>query len=192
MAATKFGTTLFLLLFAVTAAVSGQEPHADTTRPAGENGAPPGLFKNGIYVAGGTFGSVYGFINGSYERMLWGNRNPLARSFFIRASIGSLKGEGITGLFISSDIKVTTYMGILGMLIGTKSSLLELGAGAVYMVGTETTYGWWSGTRVTRDVNDMAPALTVGYRYQKPGDNFIFRAGIGFPEIYYLSLGFCF
>ncbi|WP_416866433.1 MAG: hypothetical protein ACMVP2_01520 [Imperialibacter sp.] len=35
-------------------------------------------------------------------------------------------------------------------------------------------------------------ALNVGYRYQKPDGNFLFRAGIGTPEGGYLSVGIAF
>lgn len=39
------------------------------------------------------------------------------------------------------------------------------------------------------EYQQILPAITIGYRYQKSTGGFLFRTGIGFPEIIYIGLG---
>lgn len=39
---------------------------------------------------------------------------------------------------------------------------------------------------------DGFPSFNIGYRYQKPLKRFVFRGGVGFPEMLYSSVGFSF
>jgi len=38
----------------------------------------------------------------------------------------------------------------------------------------------------------LYPSFTLSFRYQKPLGEFVLRAGIGFPDLIHLSLGYCF
>ena len=38
----------------------------------------------------------------------------------------------------------------------------------------------------------LAPTASVGYRFQKQDGGIIFRTGMGFPELFYLGLGYSF
>ncbi len=183
---------LFILLFIFFLNTSlCQEIKADTTQLQSSEKTQPGLKKNAIYVSGGTIGSSYSFINGNYERMVWGNKDPVFRSLFIRLSIGRYAGETLTGFISFSSFKATTYMATIGGLVGKRSSFLEFAAGFMYSTGTENGTSGWTGKADTSTYTEAFPAITLGYRYQQPGGHFLFRVGGGFYEIYYISLGFC-
>ena len=169
-----------------------QEVSSDTTKSGNET-IQSGLKKNSFYISGGTFGATYSFVNGSFERMIWGNKHPVIQSLFIRVGIGTeYYGSLLTGLFYTSSVKGMTYLATIGGLVGKKNSFLEFGLGCRYLNGTETVTSGWTGDKRDRDYQEFIPAATLGYRYHKLGGNFIFRSGIGYPELYYLSLGFCF
>ncbi len=38
----------------------------------------------------------------------------------------------------------------------------------------------------------LKPVFSLGYRYQEPGGDFVFRIGMGFPVLVHLGLGFAF
>lgn len=185
----KRKTLLILISVFLTGTIFSQETKTDTTPLISNDNQPVELKKNALYLTGGTLGSSFGFINGSYERMIWGNKNPVMRSIFARISLGTYKGEALVGVFSSSDVKATTYMITVGGLVGKRSSFLEFSLGFMYGSGTETRTSWWSGNTYTYEYHEFVPTITLGYRYQK--DHFVFRAGIGFYEFYYISLGFC-
>ena len=56
------------------------------------------------------------------------------------------------------------------------------------------SYGgiYGSGGSAASQYNQFLPVASFGYRYQVPNDGFIFRTGVGFPELVYLSLGVSF
>ena len=63
-----------------------------------------------------------------------------------------------------------------GIITGNKSRHFEAALGVTY---------------ITSDQNDgfIAPAVSVGFRHQKPNKGFIFRTGIGYPDGIYVSFG---
>jgi len=180
---------LFLILIICTS--YGQEVNADTTTSEQNEETHAGLMKNTLFFTAGWFG---GFIyNGNYERMIWGNKNPAIRSVMIRVGIGQLfVPESVYSLFSTVKLKTTTYTATLGMLIGKRNSYLEFTAGVVYFNGEETQTSMLSGKEITSDYKEINPAVTLGYRYQKPGDHFVFRVGAGWPDLVHISLGLCF
>ncbi len=185
--------TLFILsfIFLISNSLS-QEASSDIIKSEDERTIQPELKKNAFYFSGGTFGAIYSFINGNFERMIWGNKHPVIQSIFIRISVGTEKYEGLmTGLFHTSSVKGTSYLSTFGGLVGKKNSFLEFGLGVRCLDGTETVTSALTGGTKNHDYQEFIPAFTLGYRFQKPGENFIFRSGIGYPELYYLSLGFC-
>ena len=60
-----------------------------------------------------------------------------------------------------------------GWLTGTEKNHLEIGVGLMFLR---------KGT--------IAPSGTFGFRTKIPGHSFIFRAGVGVPDMIYLGLGF--
>ena len=39
---------------------------------------------------------------------------------------------------------------------------------------------------------EFAPIFNIGYRFQVPDESYVFRSGIGFPELIYLGFGMSF
>ena len=138
---------------------------------------PEGLKKNSIYGTAGIYiDDMYGNITGNYERMIF----EFPRSFFhaiqLRAGAGPWVASGNEGI---------NYFSVLSLMMGRSSSHLETGMGVLFTYNTRDKE--WHPI-----VRDRHIAGNLGYRYQKPGGIFIFRAGLGWPEGFYLSLGFCF
>ena len=40
--------------------------------------------------------------------------------------------------------------------------------------------------------NAYFPAVNIGYRFQKPNESFVFRSGVGLPELIYFGFGLAF
>ena len=90
---------------------------------------------------------------------------------------------------------VTSFKGILGR----KNAHLELGLGITGLVNNGNyeydydNYLRGNEPKPTRlDHTWLLPAGTIGYRYQTPGEDFVFRTGVGFPDGVYISIGFAF
>lgn len=150
------------------------------------------LKKNIIYGTVGIAG-FYAVANANYERVISQKKPGFFKYYLVRAGWGvwgSWGGEGSHGV-----------AGISG-LTGSKKSHLEihLGVTAIYdKTGYQSDVsnyyynGQFYSSEPTRlDNTRFLPAGAVGYRFQKPGGHFVFRVGAGFPESFYLSLGFCF
>jgi uncharacterized protein (UPF0264 family) len=65
-------------------------------------------------------------------------------------------------------------------LTGVKKHHLEIGAGPAYFISGDLKKG------------EQPITATIGWRNQKPGDNFMFRMGASWPEALYISLGVSF
>ena len=66
-------------------------------------------------------------------------------------------------------------------LTGKRKGHLELGIGPTFRVTKQLNYD-----------HTVLPNAHLGYRYQKQGGNFIFRAGLGFPAGLYVGVGLAF
>jgi hypothetical protein len=137
-----------------------------------------GLKKNVIY---GTLGvdieNTYVTFLGNYEHMIFELPNSFVHSFWIRIGAGPWAAFDANG--------GTNYVSTLSVVMGKRRAHLEIGSGVLF------TYD--SGTKRFHPlVNDRHLAGNLGFRFQRPGRYFVFRAGIGWPEFMYLSLGFCF
>jgi len=124
--------------------------------------------------------------------MIWGNKHRIIQSLMIRVGVGKLKGSGVTSFFSTTELKLTSYYTTLGVLVGKRNSHLEFTLGTVYFDGEETTTSHLGPTVNTEDYQDFDLVISLGYRFQKPGGQFVFRTGAGWPELLYISLGFCF
>jgi hypothetical protein len=136
--------------------------------------------KNALFV---TFGLRPGFktFTGTYERVI------IQRSTFFFNAVGINMGIGLineweqykNGVGTTSSANIFTYF-------GKKVSHLDISAGLVYTF-PESVKEFGSDRPET-----IYPSFTLSFRYQKPLGEFFLRAGIGFPEVIHLSLGYCF
>lgn len=125
-----------------------------------------GLKKNIIYATVG-FAGLYGAINANYERIIIQKDRGFFKNYLVRVGGGvwaEWSGEGRYAV-----------AGLTG-LTGVNKHHLEIHLGMAYR-------SWY---------DDVTPAGGLGYRFQKPGGHFVFRAGASFPESLYVSIGFCF
>jgi hypothetical protein len=139
------------------------------------------LKKNVLY---GTFGveyfEFYGTLMGNYERMIV----ELPPSFFFHSFWFRIGAGPWRGGFDYPE-RGWNFTSTLSTLIGRKSSHMEIGGGVLY------TYNLYY-KKFQPLIRDRHLAGNLGFRYQKPGGNFLFRTGIGWPEFTYLSFGICF
>ena len=126
--------------------------------------------KNAIYGSVGTAG-VYFSATAYYERMFLGKHENVKNSFFARAGYGGVASWGGNWSYL------LVQGGILTNAKG--KSHFEGALGLVFF--SEEVYD-----------SSVGPAISAGYRNQKPGKSFIFRAGAGYPEALYVGVGFGF
>lgn len=129
-----------------------------------------GVFKkNAVYGAVGTallWSSVVGYYERFFSKM---EPNESDMKLFGRGGFGAYTVWGEGGEFFSIQF---------GILTGGMNSHLELAAGySNYLKG---------------DLQGNPLSGTIAYRFQKPNDNLLFRAGVGFPEALFISAGFSF
>ena len=124
---------------------------------------------NAIYGNVGN-GGLYFTATVYYERTIkqkiW-NRNI---SSFVKVGFGAEAHWEGEGMYILAQY---------GLLTGAKTHHLEIGLGPNYFISGE--------------LKESPPISgTIGWRIQKPKENFIFRMGASWPEAVYLGLGFSF
>jgi hypothetical protein len=135
------------------------------------------LRKNSVYGTAGIYiEGMYGNITGNYERVLV----TFPKSFI--QAVQMRVGAGPWVAWMSDGVNLFSVM---SMLMGRGSSHIETGMGVLFTYHPDTKQ--WKPI-----VNDRHIAGNIGYRYQKPGGWFVFRTGLGWPEGFYLSLGYCF
>lgn len=148
--------------------------------------------KNVIYANVGTLG-LWFTGSANYERQLFSTENKFYANYFIRACGGAFATWGADGPYGSLSLQ-----GVLG----AKKSHLELGLGfgalfdkVGYRIGVSNSnypYPGYEPEPSKLDYTYWVPAVSVGYRYQRPMGGFVFRTGIGFPDGAYLSIGLAF
>ena len=142
-----------------------------------QNPGTEGLMKNSVYGTGGVWPEeMYGNVTINYERMLF----EFPASFFQAINVRS--GAGPWVAWLAEGINCFS---VISLVTGRRGSHFETGMGVVFTYWTESKD--WDPI-----VNDSHFAGNLGYRFQKPGGSFVFRTGLGWPEGFYLSLGFCF
>lgn len=96
------------------------------------------------------------------------------RTGYMRLALGQEWGTGFDALYAGA---------LLTQFYGKGNNHLEWGLG----VAVAMKYASFS------PYNLLAfPAFTSGYRYQNPNKKFIWKTGIGFPEVAYASFGWGF
>ena len=125
---------------------------------------------------------------GGISQLLLNYERPVSSDFFAKSKffnsekviwlrrIGLGYGANLTDGFSGS----AGFGGLLAitMLTGKKNKHFEVNAGA--FLGIEKLHYYF-----------LLPILNIGYRYQKPGSGFVFRANAGFPAIG-VSVGYAF
>ena len=135
------------------------------------------LKKNAIYgTLGVEFGEFYGTFLANYDRQLFHLPNSFIHSMWLRVGAGP---------YVQWTAKGVNYVSTLSAVIGRTSNHLEIGSGVLLTYNINEK-------RFHPLVHNSHLATNLGYRFQKPGGNYIFRAGIGWPEFIYLSFGICF
>lgn len=126
--------------------------------------------KNAIYGNLGS-GGIYFTATGYYERMIKQKMWNTSISSFVKVGFGAEVHWGGESRYLLSQY---------GLLFGAKKHHLEIGLGP----------GYFSNNSVTGKLFMMSG--TVGWRFQKPDGNFIFRIGTSWPEAVYAGLGLSF
>lgn len=136
-----------------------------------------GLRKNSVYATAGIYPEgIYGNITANYERKIL----EFPDSFFnaIQARIGA-------GPYVAWMSEGINFFSAASLCMGRSGSHLETGIGVLFTYHPDRKE--WNPI-----VNDRHLAGNLGYRFQRPGGGFLFRAGLGWPEGFYVSLGYCF
>ena len=125
--------------------------------------------KNAVFGTFGLYTSV------SIERTV-SHDEERGRKLLLRVHGGKIWQIG----YASDDEYAHKVMGLtLGALFGNNSSSLDLGAGVGY---------GWTRKNDKPDGGRVIPNANIGYRYE--AKYALFRIGVGFPELLYVSAGF--
>lgn len=127
------------------------------------------LRKHSIQGSVGTLGIIFSAI-GSYEFIFWQHKRTHLATF-------ARAGYGGYAILLGSTGSLVLAEG--GILTGVNKSHFEAAIGMSYFMEKE-------------DNRYLTPAVSFGYRLQKPGGRFIFRTGLGYPEALYVGLGVSF
>jgi hypothetical protein len=138
----------------------------------------PKASKNVLHTSFSGYIMTGGGLSLNYER-------KIDKSFWLSAGVGGfpLAGDGAKMM----NLKIIH-------LTGKRSSHLELGVGitAAYSKGEEELVTVFAGTIPEVPPHwEAHPAITLGYRYQRPRGGPVLRFGVGYYEIY-AGLGFRF
>jgi len=127
------------------------------------------LFSNDAIYGAVGIGPIYFTAMGYYEHKFNERTKKSHLLNFGRIGFGSyaLYGEG--GKFVLAEF---------GLFTGAKKAHFETAFGLNYYING--------------DFQGVIPAVSIGFRHQKPGGKFIFRTGLGLPEAVYIGIGFGF
>lgn len=149
--------------------------------------------KNSVSISGG-YGLLYITGHVSYERILKPRLdNDKFRQFGFKVGYNRW-------VFWADD--GSTFYGALNWIWGKSKNHLETSLGlsilfesSSYEIGVSNSrvINGGSGVEPSRaEYTMLLPSGNIGYRFQKPDGNFIFRTGIGFPEAVYIGFGVAF
>lgn len=124
--------------------------------------------------------AITGVVNLNYERYLWSFGSKKRWKLFGRAFYGSAGAIG------NDYIQAALLPNIVS---GRGKNHFETSLGPVFL------FDWDDGRSVlTRPTNfvHLFVHANMGYRFQSPYKRFIFRTGIGYPEVIYIGMGWSF
>jgi len=148
--------------------------------------------KNSLYLSAGTLGLWFtGSLN--YERLVHTTDKKYHIDYFARINGGGFATWGSSG--------PATTLSVQGVF-GEKTSHFETGLGIAWLfdklsydIGVSNANYPYPGSEPKPTIWEYSiflPAVTFGYRYQKPNGRFLFRTGLASPEGVYLSVGTAF
>jgi len=146
--------------------------------------------KNDFYLSIG-YGGVSVAANLNYERKLWTTESKVFSSIWIKAN---------GGVWAIWDSEGTQFSLAAVGLSGHKNHHIEYSLGGTslfdkvgYDIAIKNFDGKYVSSKPTKmEYTDFMVYATLGYRYQKPGNGILFRAGFGYPEMIYVSIGYGF
>ena len=166
---------LFLFLFLANSAFAQTQNQQIETR----------LNKNNLSFNIGTLIVANG-VGLKYERII-----P-RKQFYYTLSLGA-NFSRYSFFKIQNTSVLTLSNGLITGLDENKHFETNIGFGYMYINQEDSGGGgYFGGGVLAEQFSLITPAGTLGYRYQVPNEGFIFRAGVGFPELVYLSLGVSF
>lgn len=130
-----------------------------------------GFAGNVVY---GTNGSVIVASIGkiSYERIVINPDNSLNASLWFKLDVGAVYSGKLFSYYGAGFTLLTS---------GKENNHVEFNGGLSYF------------DEIVSNNDDTAlPNFAVGYRYQRPGGELVFRTGLGFPDGLYASFGYAF
>lgn len=150
----------------------------------------------------GNFGYyvVYGTVSLNVEAKVWSRNRDLGRSIWVKAYASRWYGA------LGYEDGGPAYLVGGVYLAGRSEHFFEAMLGATYIynkISYNNLKGEYDYERVHNpdvpppfseplksDYIYFLPAGSAGYRYQPINGNFLFRAGFGFPDALYVSIGF--
>ena len=145
------------------------------------------LKSNNISFSAGTALLAHG-LGLMYQRIIQPNPTQHA-CFTLSANVNFFRVD----FFGASNTLVFSARG--GLLTGcNKRNHFEANFGAGLANVVEESYSgiYGSGGSSGSNYRAIYPAANIGYRFQVPNENFVFRTGIGFPELLYVGFGVAF
>lgn len=144
--------------------------------------------RNVVQLSAG-FGGYFGAYNVNYERLLI--------QFEDNSLVGLWGKVGLGEYAVIYDLGGPYQHVSLGLLGGRKKSHFELNFGGARMYDKRGFEGYWKiqyPSTAPKKANYVQwnPVGSMGYRYQKPDGNFVFRTGLGYPEGVFIGLGVAF
>ena len=164
-------------------------------------GQATGLQKNAVLLSVAASPHLYGILGlMHYEHVLMQDKDGPSKSLSLRAGAGRWVG-GDGGGF-------TTEAGLTG-LTGNGAHHFEVVATCMLLFNHDYYQHHMGDYEYDKDEYEqfpedfngpptkptireflfLKPEFSVGYRYHKPGGDFIFRTGMGFPGLFHLGIG---
>ena len=165
---------LSLLFILLTSSLALAQPYDWDNRNKKESNNEQLLYKNNV-----NFGFGYGLIAI--------NTNTTFQRLKAHQKIYSTWSVGLNYLFVSffSDDHVFIPSLRYGIITGiNKKHHFEIDAGPQLLVGITNGLDFAA--------SEFVIGFNIGYRKQNPQDHKIFRAGVGYPELLHVGLGFSF
>ena len=137
------------------------------------------IYRNALQVSAG-FSGFRGAYHVTYERRII--------SFEKNSLIGLWAKGGFGGWGVIYSTGGPYQHLSLGILTGKNKGHFELNLGGARMYN-KTGLEHYTAIRDHQLELDFSPIGAIGYRYQKPSGNFLFRCGVGYPESVYIGFG---
>ncbi len=125
----------------------------------------------------------------NYERQLFTSEGEYHVNYYVRASGGTQAYYG-TGPYGSICLQGVFGEGKSHLEFGLGMAVLYNKGGYERGVVNASNPGFQEPSKM--DYIRYTPSGSIGYRFQKPSSGFVFRTGLAYPEVVYLSFGWAF